>query len=214
MQDRSRTIDHFASRPLETYRNPDPSTVPNGFRPLEQPNRSILLPPRQTNPDVNRSAKILLGISEPGTPLLQTPEISDDESDDEDTRTTASVQDEQPVNPLPLSTLPTGLCYDARMRFHCELDPPKDRSNYHPEDPRRIFHIYRTLCEAGLVKDQMSPQQLVDQPLYRIPARYAKKSEICLVHEERHFDFMESTRGSSTALQSTGPSDPVDIDLI
>lgn len=112
---------------------------------------------------------------------------SDDTSDDE--------LGGEPTNALPTSTLPSGICYDPRMRFHCELDPPKDRSNFHPEDPRRIFHIYRALCEAGLVKDIMSPKELVSKPLYQIPARYAKKSELILVHEEAHVDFMGKTRG-------------------
>lgn len=36
---------------------------------------------------------------------------------------------------LPLASLATGLCYDHRMRFHCEVSP---QSDVHPEDPRRI----------------------------------------------------------------------------
>ena len=117
-----------------------------------------------------------------------------------DSRTESSSDDEltsgntPPLNsPLHASTLKTGLCYDARMRFHCELAPPKDRSNYHPEDPRRIYHIYRELCESGLVNDPSSPQSAIT--LQRIPARYATKPEICLVHDRAHFDFIASTRG-------------------
>lgn len=128
-------------------------------------------------------ARRINGENRLGSPITE----SDDSSDDE--------LGGEPPNALPASTLPSGLCYDPRMRFHCELDPPKDRSNFHPEDPRRIFHIYRAICEAGLVKDIMSPKELVEKPLYQIPARYAKKSELILVHEEAHIDFMGKTRG-------------------
>ena len=92
----------------------------------------------------------------------------------------------------------TGLCYDARMRFHCETDPPKDRSDYHPEDPRRIFHIYRELCEAGLVDDEKMAKGLKSNPLYRIDARLAMKAELRLIHDDAHIAFMETTRGKGT----------------
>ena len=98
---------------------------------------------------------------------------------------------------LQYSTLSTGLCYDARMRFHCELDPPKDRSNYHPEDPRRIYHIYHTLCAAGLVDDPLTPKgALVQRPLANISARHVLRDEVTLVHDGRHYDFMQRTKCS------------------
>ena len=98
--------------------------------------------------------------------------------------------------PLPYYSGKTGLCYDARMRFHTELSPPKDRSDYHPEDPRRILHIYRELCEAGLVADpEMAIPPLCSNPVARIQARPAKKAEVCLVHDEAHFEFVKSTSG-------------------
>ena len=98
------------------------------------------------------------------------------------------------TEPLPYTNAKTGLCYDARMRFHTELSPPKDRSDYHPEDPRRILHIYRELCEAGLVEDPtMAVPPITKNPVYRIAARVAKRPEILLVHDEAHFDFLKST---------------------
>lgn len=97
----------------------------------------------------------------------------------------------------PVATLPTGLCYDVRMRYHCELDPPKQRLDFHPEDPRRIYFIYKELCKAGLVNDPMSTLPLVSTPLHRVMARNATQSEICLVHDKSHFDFIESTKGIS-----------------
>ena len=101
-----------------------------------------------------------------------------------------------------LAMLPTGLCYDVRMRFHCELDPPKQRVDFHPEDPRRIFCIYDALCLAGLVDDKDNLKNrdgvkiLVSRPLMRVFARDATPAEICLVHDKKHYDFIESTKGS------------------
>ncbi|KAL1959893.1 hypothetical protein VTO42DRAFT_561 [Malbranchea cinnamomea] len=92
---------------------------------------------------------------------------------------------------LPRASLPTGLCYDIRMRYHCEVRPTAD---VHPEDPRRIYYIYKELCKAGLVDDKMSSRPLVDQPLLRIPARDATEEEISLVHDEAHYAFVKSTQ--------------------
>ena len=100
-----------------------------------------------------------------------------------------------------LAMLSTGLCYDVRMRYHCELDPPKQRLDFHPEDPRRIFCIFNELCKAGLVidKDNLTNEDgvqiLVPNPLMRVFARFATPAEICLVHDKKHYDFIESTRG-------------------
>ncbi|KAL2041750.1 hypothetical protein N7G274_005534 [Stereocaulon virgatum] len=106
-----------------------------------------------------------------------------------------SADEHEPPKPF-MSSLPTGLCYDVRMRYHCELDPPKQRLDYHPEDPRRIFKIYKELCLAGLVDDPiLSTGTLIPNPLYRIPVRDVTESEVCLVHDKKHFDFMKSTAG-------------------
>ncbi|KAL8903630.1 MAG: hypothetical protein Q9207_003805, partial [Kuettlingeria erythrocarpa] len=89
--------------------------------------------------------------------------------------------------------LATGLCYDVRMRYHCELEPPKARPDFHPEDPRRIYHIYRELCQAGLYKDPQFDVPIIDKPLERIRARDATAPEICLVHTAKHYHFVAST---------------------
>ncbi len=102
----------------------------------------------------------------------------------------------EPVAPYK-SSLPTGLCYDVRMRYHCELDPPKQRLDYHPEDPRRIFKIYKELCMAGLVKDPLlNTGTLIPNPLVNIPVREVGEDEVCLVHDKSHFDFMKTTAGT------------------
>lgn len=94
-----------------------------------------------------------------------------------------------------VATLPTGLCYDVRMRYHCELDPPKQRLDFHPEDPRRIYYIYRALCKAGLVAGVDNSASITSKYLQKVNIRYATKEEICLVHDAKHFDFVKSTKG-------------------
>ena len=93
---------------------------------------------------------------------------------------------------LQVGMLPTGLCYDVRMRFHCEIMPLNSTEDHHPEEPRRIFAIYQELCKAGLVDDPMSTKPLVPQPLLRILARNASAGEIGTVHDARHYDFVKS----------------------
>ncbi|KAL8729225.1 MAG: hypothetical protein Q9166_004846 [cf. Caloplaca sp. 2 TL-2023] len=107
--------------------------------------------------------------------------------------------------------LATGLCYDVRMRYHCELDPPKQRLDFHPEDPRRIYHIYRELCQAGLYKDPMFNVPMIDKPLERIQARNATASEICLVHTPNHYNFVASTAGKLLRISSSLALVDVDI---
>jgi histone deacetylase 6 len=105
--------------------------------------------------------------------------------------------DEAVPRGLPLASLPTGLCYDVRMRYHCEVRPKTD---IHPEDPRRIYYIYMELCRAGLVDDPEAQRPLVKTPLKRIHARDATVDEICLVHTKDLYDFVESTKRKSPCI--------------
>ena len=101
------------------------------------------------------------------------------------------------------SELATGYCYDVRMRYHCELEPPENRRDYHPEDPRRIFSIYRELCVAGLIDDKLlNKGSVVSRPLKRIDVREADESEIELVHGKSHWDIMKLTKGLLRAKSS------------
>jgi histone deacetylase 6 len=101
--------------------------------------------------------------------------------------------DEEPIaGGLLVSSLATGLCYDTRMRYHCEVRPTAD---VHPEDPRRIYYIYKELCRAGLVDDSEASKPLVSRPLQRIHVRNASEDEIRLVHTPDHYAFVESTKG-------------------
>lgn len=93
---------------------------------------------------------------------------------------------------LPVGSLATGLCYDVRMRYHCEVRPTTE---VHPEDPRRIYYIFKELCRAGLVDDPDSVHPLAPQTLKRIAARNATEDEITLIHSQAHYAFVKSTSG-------------------
>ncbi|OBT80163.1 hypothetical protein VF21_00614 [Pseudogymnoascus sp. 05NY08] len=98
--------------------------------------------------------------------------------------------------------LPTGCCYDDRMKLHANadfsVDPP------HPEDPRRIQSIMRAFKEAKLV--YTGPEEnlagiLKNSPtayMYRIAARGATPAEICTVHTPLHFKWVSDLSGMSS----------------
>ncbi|KAI1931621.1 Histone deacetylase hda1 [Ophidiomyces ophidiicola] len=145
--------------------------------------------------------------SEPGAKQDEEYAFDDDEeSDSSETAAAAEAADEVP-RLLPRSSLPSGVCYDIRMRYHCEVKPTLD---VHPEDPRRIYYIYKELCKAGLVDDPDATRPLVPQPLLRIPARDATHKEISLIHGPGHYEFVLSTKDMSEdeliALESTRDS--------
>jgi histone deacetylase 6 len=110
----------------------------------------------------------------------------------EETSDWSDGEDAAAVRGLPIAQLPSGLCYDVQMRYHCEVRPTAD---VHPEDPRRIYYIYKELCRAGLVDDPESSKPLVSRPLKRISARNATEEEVSLVHTPGHYAFVESTKG-------------------
>ncbi|KAF3923438.1 hypothetical protein ABW21_db0207220 [Orbilia brochopaga] len=96
-----------------------------------------------------------------------------------------------PLNALPRASLLTGLCYDVCMRFHATLD----EEDLHPEDPRRIFYIYKALCDAGLTvppaRWMSGTNGYVEGLMRRIPVREAKKDEVLLVHTLDHWKYLE-----------------------
>jgi len=124
----------------------------------------------------------------------------DDDGDDEvdsllDEESVTSEGEEAGFYGLPISSLPTGLCYDDRMRYHAEVASTSE-TDMHPEDPRRIYYIFKELTEAGLAEDPKIKRTLVPQPLLRIDAREATREECLLVHTPEHYDFVKSTRGT------------------
>jgi histone deacetylase 6 len=121
-------------------------------------------------------------------------ETSEEDSEDSLITDTSSEPDDTIptiARGLPISKLPTGLCYDERMRYHSEVSATSGE-NVHPEDPRRIYYIYKELCEAGLVDDPRIPP-IVEVPLLRIDAREATREECLLVHTPDHYDFVKRT---------------------
>ena len=99
--------------------------------------------------------------------------------------------------------LPTGCCYDVRMKMHMNAD--FSPSAHHPEDPRRIHEIFEAFKRTGLVytgPESKLPQILKATPtryMWRIPARDATREEICLAHAPEHLAWVESIDNMSTA---------------
>ncbi|KAG8673475.1 Histone deacetylase hda1 [Fusarium poae] len=99
--------------------------------------------------------------------------------------------------------LPTGCCYDDRMKLHMNAD--FSPNTHHPEDPRRIHEIFKAFKKVGLVytgPEAELPRIMRECPtryMWRIPARAATREEICLAHSTEHFDWVERLDKMSTA---------------
>ncbi|RLV91887.1 Histone deacetylase HDA1 [Spathaspora sp. JA1] len=91
--------------------------------------------------------------------------------------------------------LKTGLVYDVRMRYHAKIFTSYfEYIDPHPEDPRRIYRIYKILAEAGLIQDaSLSGATEIGPLMHKIPIREATAEEILEVHSESHLKFIEST---------------------
>ncbi|KAK1761136.1 histone deacetylase clr3 [Echria macrotheca] len=101
-----------------------------------------------------------------------------------------------PVQHRRRGLLPTGCCYDDRMKLHANAD--FGPNPHHPEDPSRIEHIMRTFKRAGLVytgSDADLIRIIQSNPtkyMWRIPARPATREEICIAHHPAHYQWVES----------------------
>jgi histone deacetylase 6 len=91
---------------------------------------------------------------------------------------------------LPYATAQTGLVYDVRMRFHVEPEPTED--DIHPEDPRRIHAIFESFVDAGLAWGDGTKGPSNEYYMGRIDVRKVTKEEVCLVHTEAHWDWIQS----------------------
>ncbi|KAI5902150.1 Histone deacetylase HDA1 [Candida parapsilosis] len=91
--------------------------------------------------------------------------------------------------------LKTGLVYDVRMRYHAKIFTSYfEYTDPHPEDPRRIYRIYKKLVEAGLVQDySLSGIDELGPYMEKIPIREASADEILEVHSEEHLKHIQST---------------------
>ncbi|KAI0156355.1 histone deacetylase [Xylariaceae sp. FL1272] len=98
--------------------------------------------------------------------------------------------------------LPTGCCYDDRMKLHANAD--FGPTPHHPEDPLRIERIMKKFKDAGLIFTGFDTDLLDilrDNPtkyMWRIPARFATKQEICTVHTTNHHDWVKNLSHMST----------------
>ena len=92
--------------------------------------------------------------------------------------------------------LKTGLCYDVRMRYHAKIYTSYfEYIDPHPEDPRRIYRIYKILAENGLVQDPMlSGVSDIGPLMMKLPVRPATRDELLEVHTAEHLDFLERTQ--------------------
>ncbi|KAG5928293.1 hypothetical protein E4U53_002711 [Claviceps sorghi] len=99
--------------------------------------------------------------------------------------------------------LPTGCCYDDRMKLHMNAD--FSPNTHHPEDPRRIHEIFKAFKKFGLVytgPEAELPKIIKECPtryMWRIPARPATREEICLAHSVEHMNWVEHLETLSTA---------------
>jgi len=75
------------------------------------------------------------------------------------------------------------------MRFHQTVD----YRDTHPEDPRRIYRIYKELALAGLIEDRETTSANHDELMLRLRARYATEEEVLLVHSKEHLEEMKAT---------------------
>lgn len=93
------------------------------------------------------------------------------------------------------SPLKTGVVYDVRMRYHAKIFTSYfEYIDPHPEDPRRIYRIYKKLAEAGLIQDtSLSGSEDIGPLMVKIPIREATKEEILEVHTEEHLNFIALT---------------------
>lgn len=92
--------------------------------------------------------------------------------------------------------LKTGICYDVRMRYHAKIfQSYLEYIDPHPEDPRRIYRIYKIFAENGLIDDPtLAGRHNLGNLMQKIPVRPATDEEILAVHTPEHLKFLKSTQ--------------------
>ena len=122
--------------PLPMLDSPIQSSLPinNGSRPDNPTVNNLGM---GNTPEISHALAEQLDISDSS----DDPESYGEEYGDED----SSLEDDSDelrvtMQGLAISSLPTGLCYDERMRYHSEVSATTGE-NVHPEDPRRIYYI-------------------------------------------------------------------------
>lgn len=111
------------------------------------------------------------------------------------------------------SPLKTGVVYDVRMRYHAKIFTSYfEYIDPHPEDPRRIYRIYKKLAEAGLIQDKsLSGSEDIGPLMVKIPIREATSAEILEVHTEEHLKFIALTEAMTRVqlLEETEKGDSI-----
>lgn len=99
------------------------------------------------------------------------------------------------ITHLRYTPLKTGYCYDVRMRYHAKIVTSNfDYVDPHPEDPRRIYRVYKSLAESGIIIDpKLEGLDDVGSLMEKIPVRFATDDELLLVHTQQHLDSIKST---------------------
>lgn len=98
--------------------------------------------------------------------------------------------------------LPTGVCYDDRMKLHANADFGGNK--HHPEDPGRIEYIFTKFKKAGLIfmgSESEAVEVKRNNPtlyMWRIPSRQATEEEVCLVHLPQHYNWVRELSTKST----------------
>lgn len=170
--------------------------------------------------DANKRPKLENGDSEPAEIHPNEQEKNGDEIKQEVPENEKVEKSASPIMIVPKSgpqlfytPLKTGLVYDVRMRYHAKIFTSYfEYIDPHPEDPRRIYRIYKRLAEAGLITDpSLSGTDNLGPFMMKIPIREASKEEILLVHSEEHLKFIASTETMSrdTLLETTETSDSI-----
>ncbi|EDO18283.1 hypothetical protein Kpol_1039p32 [Vanderwaltozyma polyspora DSM 70294] len=100
------------------------------------------------------------------------------------------------MSSLSYTPLKTGLCYDVRMRYHAKIYTSYyEYIDPHPEDPRRIYRIYKILAENGLIRDPaLSGIDDIGDLMCKIPVREATSEEILEVHPKEQLEYLEKTQ--------------------
>lgn len=128
---------------------------------------------------------------------------SDDMGDRDDSDSQPDSTDQPDIRAPRRSQLPTGLCYDDRMKLHANAD--FGGKPHHPEDPGRIEHIFGKFKKEGLIFSGTPSEALeikITNPtryMWRIAARSATEREICTVHTTAHYSWVRSLSTKSTA---------------
>jgi histone deacetylase 6 len=130
---------------------------------------------------------------------LQTPEILDGEEEDEEEEEEEEEDPDDGSTALQIGRpglLPTGCCYDDRMKLHVNADFSPNA--HHPEDPRRIEEIIKAFKKNGLLYTGPEAdvarviREAPNKYMWRIAAREATASEICTTHQSTHYEWVKA----------------------